>query len=217
MSLTELLKQSDIVTLHVPDTNTTRNMIGEKELHLMKKGAILINASRGSVVDITALSKALKSKHLKGAGIDVFPREPSSNSELFESKLIGLDNVFLTPHIGGSTLEAQQNIGLEVADKLIKYSDNGSSISAVNFPELSLPTQENAHRILHIHENKPGIMRAINRVFSDHDVNIEGQYLRTLNNTGYVVIDLNGSEEASRTLLQQLKAIDGTIRSRVLF
>ncbi len=216
-SIFDLLKQSDIVTLHVPDTPSTQNMIGQKELSLMKEGSVLINASRGNVVDIKALSDALKSAHLKGAGIDVFPKEPSKNGELFESELIGLNNVFLTPHIGGSTLEAQQNIGLEVADKLIKYSDNGSTISAVNFPELSLPTQANVHRILHIHENKPGTMRAINRVFSDHDINVEGQFLRTLNNIGYVVIDINSIEDTSRVLVQQLKAIDGTIRSRVLF
>lgn len=217
-SLESLLKESDIITLHVPDTPATRNMIGQEELKLVKKGSVLINASRGSVVDIAALTEALKSKHLKGAGIDVYPKEPSSNGELFESSLAGFENVFLTPHIGGSTLEAQQNIGLEVADKLIKYSDNGSTISALNFPELSLPTQHNGiRRILHIHENKPGIMRAINRVFSDHDVNIEGQFLRTLSNIGYVVIDLNSSEKTSRALLHQLKAIDGTLRSRILY
>ena len=137
---------------------------------------------------------------------------------MFQSQLAELDNVFLTPHIGGSTLEAQQNIGMEVADKLVKYSDNGSTISAVNFPEVSLPTQNSdIRRILHIHENKPGVMRAINRVVSEHDVNIEGQFLRTLTNIGYVVIDMNSSEETSRSLLHQLKAIDGTLRSRILF
>ncbi|WP_440994361.1 phosphoglycerate dehydrogenase [Cysteiniphilum litorale] len=217
VNLATLLDESDIVTLHVPDTPATKNMITAKELKLMKKGSVLINASRGSVVDIHALAQAIKTKHLKGAAIDVFPKEPSSNGEIFESELIGLDNVFLTPHIGGSTLEAQQNIAVEVADKLIKYSDNGSTISAVNFPELSLPTQDNVHRILHIHENKPGMMRAINRVFFDHNINVEGQFLRTLANIGYVVIDINSSEETSRALLQKLKAIDGTIRSRVLF
>lgn len=217
VNLATLLDEADIVTLHVPDTSATKNMITAKELKLMKKGSVLINASRGSVVDIHALAQAIKTKHLKGAAIDVFPKEPSSNDELFESELIGLDNVFLTPHIGGSTLEAQQNIAVEVADKLIKYSDNGSTISAVNFPELSLPTQDNVHRILHIHENKPGMMRAINRIFFDHNINVEGQFLRTLANIGYVVIDINSSEETSRALLQKLKAIDGTIRSRVLF
>lgn len=217
VNLEVLLNKSDIITLHVPDTPATQNMISAKELTLMKKGSVLINASRGSVVDIQALSQAIKTKHLKGAAIDVFPTEPSSNDEVFESALIGLDNVFLTPHIGGSTIEAQQNIAVEVADKLIKYSDNGSTISAVNFPELSLPTQDNVHRILHIHENKPGMMRAINRVFFDHNINVEGQFLRTLANIGYVVIDIDSSEETSRALLQKLKAIDGTIRSRVLF
>ncbi|WP_440615845.1 phosphoglycerate dehydrogenase [Cysteiniphilum sp. 6C5] len=217
VNLEVLLNKSDIITLHVPDTPATKNMITAKELMLMKKGSVLINASRGSVIDIQALAQAIKIKHLKGAAIDVFPKEPSSNDEVFESALIGLDNVFLTPHIGGSTLEAQQNIAVEVADKLIKYSDNGSTISAVNFPELSLPTQDNVHRILHIHENKPGMMRAINRVFFDHNINVEGQFLRTLANIGYVVIDIDSSEETSRALLQKLKAIDGTIRSRVLF
>ena len=217
-TLSSLLKESDIVSLHVPDTPATRNMISTNEFNLMKRGSVLINASRGTVVDIGALTDALKSNHLKGAAIDVFPKEPSSNAELFQSQLAELDNVFLTPHIGGSTLEAQQNIGMEVADKLVKYSDNGSTISAVNFPEVSLPTQNSdIRRILHIHENKPGVMRAINRVVSEHDVNIEGQFLRTLTNIGYVVIDMNSSEETSRSLLHQLKAIDGTLRSRILF
>jgi D-3-phosphoglycerate dehydrogenase len=216
-SLPLLLDEADIITLHVPDTASTRNMIGAKELKMMKEGSVLINASRGHVVDIPALAKMIKSRHLKGAAIDVFPKEPTSNGELFESELVGLDNVFLTPHIGGSTLEAQQNIALEVADKLIKYSDNGSTILAVNFPELALPTQDNVHRILHIHQNKPGIMRAINLVFSDHNINVEGQFLRTLGDIGYVVMDINSSEETSRALIQDLKAIDGTIRARVLF
>jgi len=217
-SLALLLKLSDIVTLHVPDTPATRNMIGKNELNLMKKGSVLLNASRGKVVDIDALTDALKVKHLKGAAIDVYPIEPASNNEPFQSSLSELDNVFLTPHIGGSTAEAQQNIGIEVADKLVKYSDNGSTVSAVNFPEVSLPTQDSGiRRILHIHENKPGIMREINRVVSEHDVNIEGQFLRTLPSLGYVVIDLNSSEETSKSLLHQLKAIDGTLRSRILF
>ena len=217
-TLSSLLSQSDIVTLHVPDNSATRNMIGVNELNLMRKGSVLINASRGTVVDIAALTDALKSKHLKGAAVDVYPKEPSSNAELFQSPLAELDNVFLTPHIGGSTLEAQQNIGIEVADKLVKYSDNGSTISAVNFPEVTLPTQNSGtRRMLHIHENKPGVMREINRVVGEHDVNIEGQFLRTLPNIGYVVIDLNSNEETSRHLLHQLTAIDGTLRSRILF
>ena len=216
-TLSVLLDQADIITLHVPDGPETKNMISTKELKTLKEGSVLINASRGSIVNIPALTHSLKTKHIKGAAIDVFPKEPTSNGKLFDSKLIGLDNVFLTPHIGGSTLEAQQNIALEVTDKLIKYSDNGSTISAVNFPELSLPIQNNVHRILHIHENKPGIMREINRVFFDHDLNINGQFLRTLNNIGYVVIDIQSNKDTSRNLLQTLKAIDGTIRSRVLF
>ncbi len=216
-TLMELLEKSDIVTLHVPDLPSTRNLMTKRELSAMRKGSVLINASRGKVVDIEALVTVLNDKHLKGAGIDVFPHEPSSNQDPFMSKLCQFENVFLTPHIGGSTQEAQENIGLEVADKLIKYSDNGSTISAVNFPELSLPTQENVHRILHIHHNQPGIMRAINRVFSDLDVNIEGQFLRTLNEVGYVVIDIKSSDEDSKGIIAKLKSIDGTIRSRVLF
>ena len=216
-SLEALLQQSDIVSLHVPQTTATKNLIGEHQIQLMKAKTVLINASRGSVVDIPALAAALKNGKLKGAGIDVFPKEPTANGELFDSPLSECDNVFLTPHIGGSTVEAQKNIALEVAGKLIKYSDNGSTLSAVNFPELSLPRQDNAHRILHIHRNKPGEMRAINRIFSDYNVNITGQFLRTSGEIGYVVMDIASDCQESMALVKAIKTIDGTIRARVLF
>ena len=216
-SLEALLQQSDIVSLHVPQTTATKNLIGEHQIQLMKAKTVLINASRGSVVDIPALAAALKAGKLKGAGIDVFPKEPTANGELFDSPLSECDNVFLTPHIGGSTVEAQKNIALEVAGKLIKYSDNGSTLSAVNFPELSLPRQDNAHRILHIHRNKPGAMRAINRIFSDYNVNITGQFLRTSGEIGYVVMDIASDCQESMALVKAIKTIDGTIRARVLF
>ncbi|AZS51642.1 phosphoglycerate dehydrogenase [Entomomonas moraniae] len=214
-SLQELLATADIVTLHVPELPSTKWMIGEKEIRQMKKGGILINASRGTVVEIEPLADAIKDEHLSGAAIDVFPVEPRSNKDEFQSPLRGLDNVILTPHIGGSTMEAQRNIGVEVAEKLIKYSDNGSSITAVNFPEVALPSQSNIHRILHVHQNIPGVMSEINKVFSDNNINVRGQYLQTNEKVGYVVIDLDAkSSELAQEKLQQVK---GTIRCRVLF
>ncbi|AWM81522.1 phosphoglycerate dehydrogenase [Gammaproteobacteria bacterium ESL0073] len=214
-SLQELLATADIVTLHVPELPSTKWMIGEKEIRQMKKGSILINASRGTVVEIEPLADAIKDEHLSGAAIDVFPVEPRSNKDEFQSPLRGLDNVILTPHIGGSTMEAQRNIGVEVAEKLIKYSDNGSSITAVNFPEVALPSQSNIHRILHVHQNIPGVMSEINKVFSDNNINVRGQYLQTNAKVGYVVIDLDAkSSELAQEKLQQVK---GTIRCRVLF
>lgn len=214
-SLQELLATADIVTLHVPELPSTKWMIGEKEIRQMKKGSILINASRGTVVEIEPLADAIKDEHLSGAAIDVFPVEPRSNKDEFQSPLRGLDNVILTPHIGGSTMEAQRNIGVEVAEKLIKYSDNGSSITAVNFPEVALPSQSNIHRILHVHQNIPGVMSEINKVFSDNNINVRGQYLQTNEKVGYVVIDLDAkSSELAQEKLQQVK---GTIRCRVLF
>lgn len=214
-TLEELLASADIVTLHVPELPSTKWMIGEKEIRQMKKGGILINASRGTVVEIDALANAIKDKHLSGAAIDVFPVEPRSNQDEFQSPLRGLDNVILTPHIGGSTMEAQKNIGVEVAEKLVKYSDNGSSITAVNFPEVALPSQTNIHRILHVHQNIPGVMSEINKVFSDNNINVRGQYLQTNEKVGYVVIDLDAtSSELAQEKLQQVK---GTIRCRVLF
>ena len=214
-SLKALLNQSDVVSLHVPETADTRNMFGAEQLAQMKAGAVLINASRGTVVDIDALAEAITSKHLSGAAIDVFPVEPKGNQEEFVSPLRGLDNVILTPHIGGSTVEAQENIGVEVAEKLIKYSDNGTTTSSVNFPEVALPGHPDAHRLLHVHANMPGVLSAINRVFSDNDINIAAQYLQTNDKVGYVVLDVHSAYSAEA--LKQLREIEGTIRCRVLF
>jgi D-3-phosphoglycerate dehydrogenase len=213
-SLKQLLNSSDIVSLHVPETVHTKNMIGSKELAQMKEGAILINASRGTVIDIDALVAALESGKINGAAIDVFPVEPKSNSEEFESPLRAFDNVILTPHVGGSTQEAQQNIGIEVAGKLAKYSDNGSTLSAVNFPEVSLPSHINRSRLLHIHVNRPGVLTQINQTFADHGINIAAQYLQTSEEIGYVVVDV----EADRAddAFAQLEAIEGTIKTRLL-
>jgi len=215
VTLHELLSTADIVTLHVPELPSTQWMIGEKEIRSMKKGAILLNAARGKVVELEALAEAIKDGHLGGAAIDVFPVEPKSNDEIFESPLRGLDKVILTPHIGGSTAEAQANIGLEVAEKLIKYSDNGTTVSSVNFPEVALPSHPNQHRLLHIHQNIPGVMSHINKVFADNQINILGQYLQTNNRIGYVVIDVDA--EYSELAMSKLQQVPGTIRCRVLF
>ena len=214
-SLEELLAGSEVVSLHVPENASTRNMIGAAELGHMKPGSILINASRGTVVDIDALATRLADGSLGGAAIDVFPVEPRSNEDEFVSPLRQFDNTFLTPHIGGSTMEAQANIGAEVAEKLARYSDNGTSISSVNFPEVALPAHEGSHRLLHIHHNVPGIMGAINRVFSENNLNVSAQYLQTNDAIGYVVIDIDA--EYSDMALARLAGIEGTIRSRVLF
>lgn len=214
-SLDELLAMSDVVSLHVPQLPSTQWMIGEKEIRTMKKGSILINAARGTVVVIEALAEAIKDKHLAGAAIDVFPVEPRANGEEFVSPLRGLDNVILTPHIGGSTQEAQANIGFEVAEKLVKYSDNGTSVSSVNFPEVSLPSHPGKHRILHIHKNIPGVMGAINKVFADNHINVSGQFLQTDDTVGYVVIDIDAQH--SELALNKLQEVDGTMRCRILY
>ncbi|MBN9367240.1 MAG: phosphoglycerate dehydrogenase [Comamonadaceae bacterium] len=210
-----LLAQSDIVSLHVPELPSTQWMIGAAEIAAMKPGAILINASRGTVVEIDPLAQALREGRLAGAAVDVFPVEPKSNKDEFTSPLRGLDNVILTPHIGGSTQEAQANIGLEVAEKLVKYSDNGTSITSVNFPEVALPAHPGKHRILHVHHNQPGVLSAINQVFAALHVNIAGQYLQTDDKLGYVVIDLDA--QSSELALEKLSQVEGTIRCRVLF
>lgn len=214
-SLEDLLAHSDIVTLHVPELPSTQWMMGEKEFAAMKPGSIFINAARGTVVVIDALAKALKSGKLLGAAVDVFPVEPKSNKDEFISPLRGLDNVILTPHIGGSTMEAQANIGLEVADKLVRYSDNGTTISAVNFPEVALPEHPGQNRILHVHHNVPGVLSAINQVFAENGINVAGQYLRTHEKLGYVVIDLEPGSSA--LALEKLAQVPGTVRCRVLF
>ncbi len=214
-SLNELLAMSDVVTLHVPDTETTRWMIGAEQLAQMKRGSCLINAARGKVVDIDALTAALDEGRLLGAAIDVFPEEPGSNDEEFHSPLRAFDNVILTPHVGGSTQEAQENIGTEVSEKLVLYSDNGSTVQSVNFPEVALPSHPGMHRLLHIHRNIPGILSQINQIFSDNGINISGQYLRTNDRIGYVVTDVDA--EYSQFALKKLRGIEGTIHSRVLF
>lgn len=214
-TLDELLAMSDVVSLHVPELPSTQWMIGEKEIRTMKKGSILMNAARGTVVVIEALAEAIKDKHLLGAAIDVFPVEPRANGEEFESPLRGFDNVILTPHIGGSTQEAQANIGLEVAEKLVKYSDNGTSVSSVNFPEVALPSHPGKHRILHIHQNIPGMMGAINKVFADNKINVSGQFLQTNETVGYVVIDIDA--EHSELALSKLQEVEGTMRCRILY
>ncbi len=213
-NLEELLNISDIISLHVPETAATKNMANAALFSNMKPGSIFINASRGTVVEIDALVQALQSKHILGAAVDVFPTEPKSNKDPFSSPLLEFDNVILTPHIGGSTVEAQENIGTEVSEKFIKYSDNGSTITSVNFPEVALPTA-NAHRLLHIHKNIPGVLSNINRVFSENNINISGQYLQTNDKIGYVVIDVDA--EYSDIALQKLQEVEGTIRTRVLF
>ncbi|WP_159822561.1 phosphoglycerate dehydrogenase [Colwellia sp. 20A7] len=218
-SLKSLLNEADVVSLHVPETPQTQYMIGKDQFTAMKKGAIFINASRGTVVDIEALAQALTDKKIAGAAIDVFPVEPKGNDDEFVSPLRGFDNVILTPHIGGSTKEAQENIGLEVASKLAKYSDNGSSLSAVNFPEVSLPEhslpgETGTSRLLHIHHNQPGVLTKINQAFAENNINIASQYLQTDSEIGYVVIDIESSDSAQA--LKALKAIDGTIKARIL-
>jgi len=214
-TMDELLSRSDVVSLHVPETPATQNMIGAEQLAKMKKGSFLINASRGTVVDIDALAAALESEHVIGAAVDVFPVEPRTNDEEFVSPLRKFDNVILTPHIGGSTAEAQENIGIEVSEKLIKYSDNGTTITAVNFPEVALPAHPATHRLLHIHRNQPGVLSEINKVFSENNINILSQFLQTNEKIGYVVIDVNA--EYSELALEKLKTVKGTIKTRVLF
>ena len=209
------MQTCDVVSLHVPETAQTENMIGTEQIGWMKKGAILINASRGSVVDIDALAAALHSGHLAGAAIDVFPVEPRSNEDEFVSPLRQFDNCILTPHVGGSTMEAQENIGLEVSEKLVKYSDNGSSFTSVNFPEVALPAHPGMHRLLHIHKNVPGVLSQINNIFSENAINIRSQFLQTNEEIGYVVTDID--VEYSKVALEKLNQVKGTIRCRVLF
>jgi len=214
-SLDALLARSDVVTLHVPETPATQMMMGNQQIRKMRRGSVLINASRGTVVDIAALSVALADNHLAGAAVDVFPVEPRSNDEEFASPLREFENVILTPHVGGSTMEAQENIGREVSEKLIKYSDNGSTLSSVNFPEVALPPHGNKYRLLHIHKNIPGILSKVNEVFSVNQINISAQYLRTNAKIGYVVIDLD--EVDGTVALNALQRIEGTIKARILF
>lgn len=214
-TLDDVLTHADVVTLHVPETASTENMMGAAQFAKMKPGSIFINAARGSCVDIDALVAALEKKHIGGASIDVFPQEPKTNDEVFMSPLRQFDNVILTPHIGGSTLEAQANIGLEVAEKFLRYSDTGATISAVNFPEVSLPSHAGKHRLLHIHQNIPGVLSAINQVFAENGINISAQSLNTYDAVGYLVMDVD--VDWSSVALQKLQLIDGTISTRVLY
>ena len=214
-TLDALLSQADVVSLHVPDLPSTRGMMTRERIDQMKPKAVLINASRGSVVDIDALANALRDQRILGAAIDVFPVEPKSNHDPFESPLTHFDNCILTPHVGGSTQEAQENIGVEVSDKLVRYSDNGSTLTSVNFPEVALPPHPQHHRLLHIHENRPGVLSQINLVFAENAINIGSQFLQTTENIGYVVIDVD--RDYSEIALENLANVECTIRCRVLF
>jgi D-3-phosphoglycerate dehydrogenase len=216
-SLQSLLAQSDIVSLHVPETPATHGMIGEAELRLMKRGAYLINNSRGTVVDLDALSRALRGGHLAGAALDVFPLEPSSNSEGFQSPLQGLENVILTPHIGGSTEQAQDRIGTEVARKMIDYFDSGSTMGAVNFPQVQLQARSLGARFSHVHRNAPGMLRRLNEVFLQRNINIFAQYLETDKEVGYVVLDADPAGQPSSEILDEIRELDGTIRARLIY
>jgi D-3-phosphoglycerate dehydrogenase / 2-oxoglutarate reductase len=216
-TLDELLAQSDIVTLHVPETPATHGMIGAAEIAAMKHGAFLINNSRGTVVDLEALAAALRAQKLRGAAIDVFPVEPTSNAERFVSPLQGLNNVILTPHIGGSTEEAQERIGEEVARKLIDYSDSGSTMGAVNFPQVQLPTRPVGTRFIQVQRNLPGMLGRLNEVLARHSINIAGQYYETYADVGYVVLDADASAADSQNVLADIRALEGTIRARLLY
>ena len=214
-SLDEVLETADVVSLRVPANAQTAAMIGANELARMKSTAVLLNASRGNVVDLDALADALDERRILGTAIDVYPTEPESNDQPFVSPLQHCDNVILTPHIGGSTVEAQANIGAEVAEKLVRFSANGSTLTAVNFPEVQLPQHQDAHRLRHIHRNVPGVLNEVNHVFSNDRINIAAQFLQTNADIGYVVIDLDA--EHSAAALAQLCRVTGTIKTRVLF
>jgi D-3-phosphoglycerate dehydrogenase len=214
-SLEELLSTADIVTLHVPDVPSTRYMMGAEQFALMKEGSYFINAARGTCVEIDDLAAVIESGKVLGAAIDVFPKEPKSADQEFESPLRKFDNVILTPHIGGSTQEAQENIGLEVAEKFVKYSDQGDTATAVNFPEVSIPFKEGSHRLLHIHKNVPGVLSQINRLFAEAGINILAQSLMTEGDVGYLVMDVDYND--STAALDQLKDVEETIRVRILF
>ncbi len=216
-TLHDLLAQSDVVSLHVPETEATANMIGEAEIRAMKPGAILINNARGTVVDLNAVAAALRDGHLKGAAIDVFPVEPGSNAEAFVSPLQGIENVILTPHIGGSTEEAQERIGSEVARKLIDYSDIGSTVGAVNFPQVQLPARPTGTRFIHVQRNLPGMLGRLNDVFSRGHVNIAAQFYQTDGEVGYVVLETDATDADAEVLLTEIRAIPGTIRARLLY
>ena len=215
-SLEELFAQSDVVSLHVPETAATFNMIGKAELRAMKRGAYLINNSRGTVVDLDALAEALRDGHIAGAAVDVFPIEPTSNHERFNSPLQGFPNVILTPHIGGSTEQAQDRIGVEVARKLVDCVNNGSTTGAVNFPQVQLPTSSSGTRFIHVHRNVPGMLRRINEVFVQREINILSQYLQTDSEVGYVVLDADTTAPMNNEILDEIRALEDTIRARIV-
>ncbi len=216
-SLGELLAQADVVSLHVPETEATANMIGAAEIARMKRGAYLINNARGTVVDLDALAAALRDGHLAGAAVDVFPKEPGSNAERFVTPLQGLPNVILTPHIGGSTEEAQERIGSEVARKLVDYADTGATVGAVNVPQAFISTRPGGARFAHLHRNLPGVLGRINDVFARARINIAGQMLQTDGDLGYVVIDTDAGLADPDAVLGELAAIEGTVRARLLY
>ena len=214
-SLGALLSQADFVTLHVPATPQTHGMVGAAELAAMKKGAYLLNASRGTVVDLQALAAAIKSGHLRGAAVDVYPEEPEENSDGFITPLQNLPNVILTPHIGGSTEEAQVNIGREVATSLLRFLSQGATTGAVNFPQIELPPTRNTHRVINVHRNVPGVLRDINRVVSELDANIHAQILSTNDDIGYVIMDLD--HDVVQQVSDRLSLLPTSIRTRVLY
>ncbi|MCE1237081.1 MAG: phosphoglycerate dehydrogenase [Hyphomicrobiales bacterium] len=216
-TLEALLDQSDVVSLHVPENASTHMMIGEREIRTMKRGAYLINNARGTVVELDALAAALKDGHLAGAAVDVFPKEPKGNTEKFVSPIQGLPNVILTPHIGGSTEEAQERIGSEVARKLVDWSDIGSTIGAVNFPQVQLPARPAGTRFMHVHQNRPGMLNRLNTLFSDRGLNISAEYLQTEGDVGYVVIEADAADAFADEVLDQMRSIEGTIRARLLY
>ena len=214
-SLNELLKNSDIVSLHVDGKKSNTNLISDKEFSIMKEKSILVNYSRGNVVDIDSLIKNIKNKKLMGAALDVFPQEPSNNKEKFKSKVKGIEEIILSPHIGGSTKEAQKNIGSYVPDKIIDFINSGNTSSSVNFPKLSLPEQSDSHRLIHIHKNQPGVMLKINKIISEYNINIKGQYLKTNEEIGYVITDIDSVY--NKEVVKSLKNIPATIKLRVLY
>ncbi len=214
-TMDEVLKIADVISLHVDGRKENHNIIGKREFDMMKDGVIFMNLSRGHVVDIPALADAVRSGKIAGAGVDVYPKEPKTNKDAFESELIGLPNVILTPHIGGSTEEAQENIGHFVPAKLLEYMNNGSSYGSVNFPEVQLPKLKDSHRLLHIHANVPGVLAKLNQIFANNNININGQYLKTNENIGYVIVDI--SKGYTEEFIQEVKDIEGTIRFRMLY
>ncbi len=215
--LNELLAASDVISIHVPETPQTKGMMGAAELEAMKRGAFFINNARGTVFDDHALAAALKAGHLAGAAVDVFPVEPTANGEKFVSPLQGLDNVILTPHVGGSTQEAQERIGAEVARKLIEYSDVGSTAGAVNFPQVQLPQRPTGTRFIQVHKNLPGEINRLNEIFARREINMSAQYFQTDGQIGYVVLDADGPVDDAQTVLKEIRALTGTIRARMLY